>query len=163
MGPADQIKIILLQKLHQLIGPESTRDPSIALPPPLGLSTWVRPEHITQQPIIRYLSRPLNLYNLLQVVQLRRQPSMHAQHLPINQRCNWEAVEAVTKDLPEAHIESALTLIIEAVDTVNLGILVVPTQQKDLVRVLYFVGQEEADCFQRLLPTVHIVTQEKVA
>lgn len=162
VGPADQIKIIFLQKLHQLIGPKSTWDPSIALAPPIGVRAWVWPEHIAQQPIIWYLSGPLNLYNLLQVLQLWWKPAMHAKHLPIDQCCNWEAVEAVAEDLPEAHIEAAFTLIIEAVDTVNLGILVVSTQQKDLIRVLYFVGQEEADCLQRLLPAVHVVTQEEV-
>ena len=38
----------------------------------------------------------------------------------------------------------------------------VATEDEEVFRVLDLVGEEEADSFQRLLPTVHIVTEEEV-
>lgn len=55
-----------------------------------------------------------------------------------------------------------LTFIIEAVDAVDAGTLVVPTEQKEILRVFDLIGQQQADGLQRLLATVHIVPQEKV-
>ena len=44
-----------------------------------------------------------------------------------------------------------LTLIVEAVDSVYAGALVVAAQQKEILRVLDLVGQQQADGLQRLL------------
>ena len=55
-----------------------------------------------------------------------------------------------------------LTLIVEAVDSVDGGTLVVPPEQEEVLGVLDLVGQQQADGLQGLLPPVHIVTQEQV-
>ena len=34
----------------------------------------------------------------------------------------------------------------------------VSAENEEVLRILDFVGEEKTDCFQRLLPTVHIVT-----
>ena len=56
----------------------------------------------------------------------------------------------------------ALTLIIKAIDTVYRGAFVVATQQKEVLWIFDFVGKQQADRLQGLLPPVHIVTQEQV-
>lgn len=38
----------------------------------------------------------------------------------------------------------------------------VSPQQEEVLWVFYFVGQQKADGFQRLLPPVHIVTQKQI-
>lgn len=38
----------------------------------------------------------------------------------------------------------------------------VATQQEEILGVFDLVGQQEADGFQRLLPSVHVVTQKQV-
>lgn len=38
----------------------------------------------------------------------------------------------------------------------------VPPQQEEVLRVFDLVGQQETDGLQRLLPSVHIVSQEQV-
>lgn len=55
-----------------------------------------------------------------------------------------------------------LTLIVEAVYSVNRCTLMVSSQQKKVFWVLYLVSQQEADGFQGLLASVYIVTQEQV-
>lgn len=55
-----------------------------------------------------------------------------------------------------------LTLVIEAVDAVDAGTLVVPTEQEKVLWVLDLIGQQQADSLQRLLAPVHVVPQEQV-
>lgn len=38
----------------------------------------------------------------------------------------------------------------------------VPAEDEEVLRVLDFVGQQQANCFQRLLSTVHVVSKEQV-
>ena len=55
-----------------------------------------------------------------------------------------------------------LTFIVEAVDSVDAGALVVAPQEEEVLRVLDLVRQQQADRLQRLLPAVHVVPQEQV-
>lgn len=64
--------------------------------------------------------------------------------------------------VPSAKDENTLTLVIEAVYPVDGGALVVPPQQEEVLGVFNLVGQEQADGLQRLLPSVHIVSQKQV-
>lgn len=55
-----------------------------------------------------------------------------------------------------------LTLVVEAVDAVDGGTLVVAPEQKEVFGVFDFVCQKQADGLQRLFPSVHVVSQEQV-
>lgn len=55
-----------------------------------------------------------------------------------------------------------LTLIVEAVDAVDGSTLMVAPEQEKVLWVFDLVGQQKADGFQGLFPSVHVVTQEKV-
>ena len=55
-----------------------------------------------------------------------------------------------------------LTLIVEAVDAVDGSTLMVAPEQEKVLWVFDLVGQQKADGFQGLLPSVHVVTQKKV-
>ena len=55
-----------------------------------------------------------------------------------------------------------LTFIVESVDSVDAGTLVIATQQEKVFRILYLVRQQEAYCFQRLFSTINIVSKEEV-
>lgn len=56
----------------------------------------------------------------------------------------------------------ALTLVVEAIDAVDAGALVVAAQEEEVLGVFDLVGEQEADGLQRLLAPVHIVAQEQV-
>ena len=66
---------------------------------------------------------------------------MHAENFLINQRSYWQAIEDIAEHAPESDRVAALALIVEAVDAVDLGALVIATQQEEILRVLYFVAQ----------------------
>ena len=74
-------------------------------------------------------------------------------------RTEWQGEPFRTR---AAQMLCPLTLIIEAVDAVDTGTLVVPTEQEEVLRVLDLIGQQQADGLQRLLAPVHVVPQEQV-
>ncbi len=55
-----------------------------------------------------------------------------------------------------------LTFIVEAVDPVDAGALVVAPEQEEVLRVLDLVGEQQADGLQRLLAAVDVVPEEEV-
>ena len=87
---------------------------------------------------------------------------MHAQDLVVDQGSYRQAVEAVGEDFPQLDTVAALALVIEAVNAIDRGALVVAAQQEKVLWVLYFVGQKEADCLERLLSSINVVTQEQI-
>lgn len=54
---------------------------------------------------------------------------------------SWEI-----QDLPELDIEAALALIIETIDAVDGGTLMVATQEEEVFRVLDLVRQQQTHC-----------------
>ncbi len=87
---------------------------------------------------------------------------MHAENFFVNHGRNREAIEHIAEHAPESDRESTLALVIEAIDSVDLSALVVTSQQEEVLRVLDFVAKEETDCFNGLLSTIDVVSQEEV-
>ena len=55
-------------------------------------------------------------------------------------------------------IAVVLTFIVESVDPVNTGALVVSAKQEEVFGVLDLVGQQKTNRLQALLASVHVVT-----
>lgn len=87
---------------------------------------------------------------------------MHSENLLINNSGNGKAVETIGESFPQLNIVATLALIVETVDAVDGGTLVVTSQDEKVLRVLDFVGEQKADCLERLLASVYVVTQEEV-
>lgn len=87
---------------------------------------------------------------------------MHGEDLLVDDSSDGEAVEAVCESLPKLDVVSSLALVVEAIDTVDGGALVVAAQDEEVLGVFDLIGQEQADGLQRLLTSVDIVTQEEV-
>lgn len=54
------------------------------------------------------------------------------------------------------------TLVIEAVNTIDRGALVVASEDEEVLRVLNLVRQEQADGFQALLATIDVIAEEQI-
>lgn len=87
---------------------------------------------------------------------------MHGEDLLVDDGSNGQAVEAVGEGLPKLDVISPFAFIVETVDSVNGGTLVVPTKDEEVLGVFDLVCEEKADGFQRLLATVDVVSEEKV-
>jgi hypothetical protein len=87
---------------------------------------------------------------------------VHAKDLFINHGSTRKTIEAIGKSLPEFNTEASFTLIIETVDSINRGAFVVSTEDKKILGVLDLVCQQQADRFQTLLSTIHIISEKDV-
>lgn len=87
---------------------------------------------------------------------------MHGEDLLIDNGGNRQTVEAIGECLPELDVVPPLAFIIEAIDSVNRGALVVSTENKEVFGILDLVREEKADSFEGLLATVNVVSEEKV-
>ena len=87
---------------------------------------------------------------------------MHAEDFLVDQSSYGQTIEDITENSPESDWVSAFALVIEAIDTVDLGTFVVAAQQEKVLWVLDFVAQEKANRFDWLLAAVNIVTKEEI-
>ena len=55
-----------------------------------------------------------------------------------------------------------ITFVIEAIDAVDAGALVVAAQQEEVLRILDLVGKQQADGFDRLLAAIDVVSEEEI-
>ncbi len=87
---------------------------------------------------------------------------MHGEDLFVDDCCNWEAVEAVSKGLPELNVVPPLALVVEPVYAVDRGAFVVPTEDEEILGVFDLVRKQQADSLKGLLSSVHVISQEEV-
>lgn len=87
---------------------------------------------------------------------------MHANNLIINDGATGQAVECVAELLPHFDGEATAALVVETVDSIDSGALVVAAQEEKVLRVFDLVGEEEADDFEGLLAAIDIVTEKEI-
>mmetsp|Transcript_5553 Transcript_5553/g.8405 ORF Transcript_5553/g.8405 Transcript_5553/m.8405 type:complete len:254 (+) Transcript_5553:335-1096(+) len=162
MSSANQIEILSLQKRSHDIRPISIRHSTIILPPPSHLLIRVRPKKITEKPSVRDVCGSNNSTNLLHCLQIRGKTPMHAKNLLINNCGNGEAIKTISERLPKLNIVPPLTLVVKPINTIDGGTLMVPPQNEEVVRIFDFVRQQKTDGFETVLPSVHIISEEKV-
>lgn len=159
---ADEVQVVLLQKKFDNVGAKDVRNATVVLLPPVGFLFGVGPQQVAQQSLVWNISGAHYAVDLLQIVQLGRETAVHAQNFIIDASSNGLLIEVVSEDFPELDIVSAFALVLETVDSVDAGALVISSEHEEVVGLLDFVGHEQADHFDALLPTVHIIAQEQV-
>lgn len=109
-----------------------------------------------------YIGRTHHTTNLFHRVQVGAQTTVHGEDLLIDNGGNGQAVEAVGESLPKLDVIPPFALIVETVDSVNRGTLVVATKDEEVFGVFDLVCEEKADGFQGLLATIDIVSEKEV-
>lgn len=87
---------------------------------------------------------------------------MHGEDLLVDDGSNRKAVEAVGEGLPQLDVVPSLALVVEAVDAVDRGALVVAAQNEEVLGVFNLVCEEQANGLKGLLATVYVVAEEEV-
>ena len=87
---------------------------------------------------------------------------MHCEYLLVDNGCDWQAIEAIGEGFPQFDIVTSLALIIKPVYTIDRGTFVVSTENEEVLRILDLVCEKEAYCLKGLLPSIYVVTEEKV-
>lgn len=162
MSTANEIKVVLVQELSDHISSKSVGHATVILTPPSNLPVWIRPQEITKQSLVRHVNWPLYHPYPIQIIQVRRQPSMHAEYLIIYHCCHRQAIKTISKKLPQTHTEPALALVIKPVNSIDGGTFMVASEKEEVIRELDFVSQEQADCLNALLATIDIVPEEQI-
>jgi len=83
---------------------------------------------------------------------------MATEDLLVDNSGDRQAVEAIREGLPELDVVSPLAFIVETVYPVYAGALVIAAQQKEILRILDLVCQQQTYRFQRLLASIDVVT-----
>jgi hypothetical protein len=85
---------------------------------------------------------------------------VHGEDLLVDDGGDGQAVEAISEGLPQLDVVPSLALVVEAIDAVDGGALMVAAEDEEVLGILDLVGQEEADGLERLLAAVHVVAKE---
>ena len=89
-------------------------------------------------------------------------PPVHAEYLVVNDRSNRKAIETISERLPKLYIEPPLAFIVKPVNPVDARAVVVPSQKEEVLGVLYLIGEQQTNCFERLLPSVDVIAEKQI-
>ena len=162
MRSADEVEFMFFQKNGDNLRTKNIRDSSLVFSPALHVFIRVTPKQIAQEPSVGHISGSHDFLDLVQVGELWGKAAVHAQNLVIDDCSHWEAIKAISKSLPELDVISSLALVVESVDTVDGGALVVASEQEEVLWIFYFICQQQTNSFQRLLSSVDVVPQEQI-
>jgi hypothetical protein len=87
---------------------------------------------------------------------------VHAQNLVVDQGGNGKAVKNILEFFPNSNGVSTLALIVESVNSVNLGAFVVTSQEEEVLLVFNLVGKEKDNNFETSFSAVNVVSQKEV-
>ena len=87
---------------------------------------------------------------------------MHCEDLLIDDSCDGQAIKAVGECLPQLDVIASLTLVVEAVYTIDRGAFMIATENEKVLGVFDLVCKKQADSLQRLLASIHVITKEEV-
>jgi len=162
MCAANQIDVVLLIELANDRFAESEAHAAVVVAVCIRATLRIRPEQVAKESLIGHISRSHNVFYLIQVFEFRTQTTVHAENFLVNEGGDGQAVENVAEYAPESDRVATLALVIKAIDAVDLGTLVVTSEQEKVLRVLNFVAEEEADGLNGLLSSVDVVAKEEV-
>ncbi len=162
MRAANEIQVVLVQELGHYLDAEGERDAAVVLAPARNVLVRVAPEQVAEQTLVGHVCGSHDAADLLHGLQVGREATVAAEDLLVDDGRHGQTVEAVGEGLPELDVVAALALVVEAVDAVDAGALVVAAQQEKVLREFDLVGEQETDGLQRLLAPVHVVAQEQV-
>ena len=118
--------------------------------------------HPLRRSAVTHISRAHNPADLLHRVEIKAQTTGHGKNLLVDDSGDRKAVEAIGERLPKLYVIATLALVVESIDTVDGGALVVTSEDEEVFGVLDLVGEEQADGLKRLLTSVDVITEEEV-
>ncbi|KAG7730348.1 hypothetical protein KL933_000143 [Ogataea haglerorum] len=129
----------------------------------------VGPQQVAHEPVVRDLLFAVDQPDLVDRLDRRAQPAVHAQHAAVraraaqNVRPEREVVKHVAAVAP--HVSRAVlahALVVKPVHAGDLTRLVVSPDQVDAVWISHFVAQQQQKRLERVEPAVHKVAEKQV-
>ena len=162
MGPANEIEIVFVQKGIYNVFAKGEGNTPIVFSPSIDFLVGITPNDVAQQTRIGNVRWPDNVSELFQIGQLGADSSVDAQNFVVDNGRAWQTIEDVREGLPELDRVSSLALVIESVNPVDRGTLVIAANAEKVFRILDLVGQNQDGTLDGLLPAIDIVAQKQV-
>jgi len=164
MSSADHFKAVSVHKLiTDIFAPAVSSTSGGRIEPIFAIIGWVRPQKIAQSTIMRNILLPIDISDLVEVINFRRKSSMQAENLVLDFSCDWQALEKFSKEFPD-EVSSVFfeALVIEAIEFVDLPVLMVASEYRDPVLVLNFEQDNVEKRLHAVEPTINVVSHEEV-
>jgi len=162
VGAADEVEVVGLEELVDDVVAEGVGHTAGVAAPAGYRGVRVGPEEVAEEALVGDVRRAGDLEDLAKPLEVGREAAVHAQNFVLDAAGDRHAVEGVGEDAPELDAVTALALVVEAVDAVQGGAFVVAAKEEELVGVLYFVAEEEGDCFYALLGSINVISHEDI-
>lgn len=164
MGPADGLQVVFVQELLADVlaptVPRSSRRGSEAI---LALIRGIRPQQVTQRARVRHILHAVDAPQLIQCINFRREATMQTEDLILNLGSNWQTLEEISKHLPNEVRPILLeALIIEAIQFIDLSVLVVPPEDGDPASVFDLEQQDVEEGLYAVEAAVYVISHEEV-
>jgi len=98
--------------------------------PALLIPHGVAPQQIANNSCVSNVGRPFDRFKLVHGVMFGRQTPVDAEDFVINNRSDWKTVKTVREYFPQLHAVPPLALLVETVQAVDRGGLVVAPQEE---------------------------------
>jgi hypothetical protein len=162
MGPDDNLELVVVVELLADVAAEVVAGPALGQVPAASL-LGVAPEQVAHGPLGGHLDFAVQLANVVQAADVRRQAPVQAEGLRLDQRCQGQVVEQLREAFPDVHVAVLpRALVVEAVDLGDLPGFVVAAQDRDPVFVAHLERQQEGDSLHGMVPAVHIVPHKQI-
>jgi len=163
MSPAyEGYSICAAELLHHIAAKEFSMSPRRCSPSRCLLG--IAPEEIRYAAALGDLMAAVQLTELIQLLDFRRQATMNAKYFPINNRREGQEIKDAAAHPPDIR-RSILgqALLVESVGPCGTAALVVAPQQAHLAGMSDLEGSQQQKGLHAVLAPIHQVTQEQVA
>jgi hypothetical protein len=100
MRSANEIDVLLFEEVGYDIRPEDETYATFVLAPAIDAFLGVRPEEVTEEPLIRDFDWPHDFEDLFKALELGTKPTMHTHDFLIHQGTNRHDVENIREKFP---------------------------------------------------------------
>mmetsp|Transcript_1685 Transcript_1685/g.4987 ORF Transcript_1685/g.4987 Transcript_1685/m.4987 type:complete len:273 (+) Transcript_1685:109-927(+) len=130
---------------------------------PAAAVVRVRPEKVAHGALVRHLLDAVQLPDVVEGVEGRRDASVHADDLVLDDGGHGQVVKGVREQLPDRR--SAVcshAFVEEAVHLRDLTALVVATEEGDALLIADLVEEHQSDRLHAVVAPIHVVAEEEV-
>ena len=145
MCSCDQLQVIRVVELLRDILTERVSCTSWRDTPTASI-IWIRPQEITDWPLMRNLHDSIELLNLIESIDTWRKSSMKAENVSLDDSGQWQVIEKTCEVLPNIGITVlSEALIIETIHLSDLLALMVSSKDGDSIWVPNLEGDQKGD------------------
>ena len=130
---------------------------------PIRVCFGITPHEIGEGALVRNLLHSLNVLDVIDVLDGRRQAAMHCKDLVINNRADRQIVKHISEHGPDSRITILLlALELEPINCSDLPCFVVSANQANAVWVPQLKQEEQRDGLDGVRATIDVVSEEQV-